>query len=191
MGVSVAAPPFATGRPRASSEHPCSPPGWSPRVLGMSMGAGGATARADAFALACVLVAVTGCSTDGGAGVALGGAGAAFARTTAGTGSGSTTFVVETLSALTAALAVAMNALFVNVLRTFEAAVRAGAVVSMSFSNNVLASPPARAWARAAPSALERSTLAIWSIAVGAAGVTGSTTRVFLRIDVILLWCTG
>ena len=61
----------------------------------------------------------------------------------------------------------------------------------MSFSSNVFASPPARAWAMAAPSALEMSTLAIWSIAAGAAGMTGCTALVFLRIDWSVLWCTG
>ena len=73
------------------------------------MGTGGATALADALALARVLRAVTVCSTDGGAGVAVGWAGAAFARMTGGARATSMLFVVEALSALTAALPEAMN----------------------------------------------------------------------------------
>ena len=77
----------------------------------MSIGTGGATAFeiALAFALARVVVAVTGCS-DGGAGVALGWTGAALAVTMGGFGAAtSMPFVVEALSAVTAAEAVAMN----------------------------------------------------------------------------------
>ena len=144
-------------------------------------------ALADAFALARVLGAVTGCS-DGGAGGALGWVGAAFARMTGGAGAAtSTPFVVEALSAFTAALADAMKAFFPFFFRTPEAADRAEVVWSISRSISVFASPPDRAWARAAPSALERFTFTTCSIAVGGAGVTGCTTLLFLRIDVIVL----
>ena len=56
-------------------------------------------------------------------------------------------------------------------------------VKSIMRSISVLASPPDRACALAAPSALERSTFTTCSIAVGGAGVTGCTTRTFLIID--------
>ena len=81
---------------------------------GMSMGAGGGTALVIALALALALglVAATGCS-EGGTGVAVGWAGAAFTRMTGGAGAAiSTPFVVEALSAVTAARADAMNAYF-------------------------------------------------------------------------------
>ena len=91
------------------------------------MGAGGATALAiaRAFALALGLAAVTGCS-DGVAGVALGGAlGCSPALTVTMGGFGAATsmpFVVEALSAVTAAEAVAMNAFLLMFFRTPEAA---------------------------------------------------------------------
>ena len=94
--------------------------------------------------------------------MAAGWAGAAFALTTAGTGAAtSTPFLVEALRAVAAAPAVAMNAFLVKLVITFETAVLAGAAVSIIFSSSVPASLPALAWARAAPSAFERSTLAI------------------------------
>ena len=104
---------------------------------GMSMGAGGAIALA--FALG--LVAVAGCS-DGVAGVALGWAGAAFARMTSGAGATSMPFVVEALSAVTAAEAVAMNAFLPMVFRTPEAA---EVVLPIIRPISVDASPPDRA----------------------------------------------
>ena len=87
------------------------------------MGTGGATALADALALARVLEAVTDCSTDGGADVAAGWAGAAWTRMTGGARAAtSMPFVVEALSAVTAALADAKNAFLPNFRNTPEAA---------------------------------------------------------------------
>ena len=129
-------------------------------------GAGGGRGLEAALAFARGLVTGCGCTEEGGAGVGSGWAGAAFACTTAGTGAAlSTPFLVDAFKAEAAAPAVAMIVFFVKVLRTFAAADLTGSkgrvAVSMSFSISVLADPPARAWAIAAPSAFEMSTLAI------------------------------
>ena len=75
---------------------------------GMTIGAG--TTALDIARVFALLVAVAGCS-DGGAGVALGWAGAALAVTMGGFGAAtSMPFVVDASSAVTAALARAINA---------------------------------------------------------------------------------
>ena len=136
---------------------------------GMTIGAGGGTALviALAFGLARCLVAVTGCS-DGGAGVGAGAAGAALAVTMGSLGAAtSIPFDVEALSAVTAAEAVAINAFLLMFFKKPEAA---EVVLPIFRPISVLASPPDRACALAAPSAFERSTIAACSMAVGGTG---------------------
>ena len=140
---------------------------------GMTIGAGGATVFdiTRACALARGLAADTGCS-DGGTGVGAGAAGAALAVTMGGFGAEiSRPFVVDALSAVTAALALVINVFLLIFLNTPEATdVATDVVLPIIRPISVLVSPPDRACALAAPSAFERSTIAACSMAVGGAG---------------------
>ena len=101
----------------------------------------------------------------------MGWAGAGLAFTTGGAGGAIVVpFVVAALSAVAAAEAVARMALLPMLFKAPEAVV---AVWSIRRPTIVLISPPDRACAAAAPSALARSTFMRCSSGVGGLGVTG------------------